>query len=123
MDSQQERYSQLFDSFKKNFDGDETSMEKFLSIFRELASQLSKLKIKDAFVDVGKRKGIIDFNFYLENGLFLSVARTFNFEEDDKDVMFAIKRNDRTLVLDMAPLSELMKKMDEIERRFSKSKE
>ena len=123
MDSQQERYSQLFDSFKKNFDGDETSMEKFLSIFRELASQLSKLKIKDAFVDVGKRKGIIDFTLYLENGLFLSVAKTFNFEEDDEDVMFAIERNDRTLVLDMAPLSELMKKMDEIERQFSKSKE
>lgn len=98
-------------------------MEKFLPMFRELASQLSRLKIKDAFVDVGKRKGIIDFNLYLENGLFLSVARTFSFEEDDEDVMFAIGRNGRTLVLDMAPLSELMGKMAEIERQFSKNKD
>ena len=74
MSSSQERYNQLYESFKKNFLDDEKSSERFLPLFERIASQVCHLKIKDAFVDVGKRKGIIDFNLYLENELFLSVA-------------------------------------------------
>ena len=84
----------------------------FMSLFKTMAGPLSQLTIKDAFVDVSRKKGMIDFNLNLEKGIFLSVAKRT--DEISDDVMFTIARNHETLVIDEMPISELMPKVSEI---------
>ena len=83
-----------------------------MSLFKTMAGPLSQLTIKDAFVDVSRKKGMIDFNLNLEKGIFLSVAKRT--DEISDDVMFTIARNHETLVIDEMPISELMPKVSEI---------
>ena len=105
-------FDRLFNSFEQNFDVNSTDKEHFMPVFECLADALCVLEIKDIFVDVSRKQDLIDFNLTLENGLFLSVAKNV-FQKSD-DVMFAIARNSKTLVIDEMPLAELMKKLNEI---------
>ena len=105
-------FDRLFNSFEQNFDVYSTDKEHFMPVFECLANALCVLEIKDIFVDVSRKQDLIDFNLTLENGLFLSVAENV-FQKSD-DVMFAIARNSKTLVIDEMPLAELMKKLNEI---------
>ncbi len=119
---QKDVYKKLYDSFWANFDGImNDNSERFFTVFQNMAHQLCKLQIKDVFVDVGIRKSLIDFNLLLEDGLFLSVARHL-YEETD-DVMFTIDRNERTLVIDVMPLKELMDKVLQIEAELKAVKQ
>lgn len=108
----QEMYNLLFESFYRNFNRGQQDINVFMPLFNMLTSQLKQLDIKDAFVDVGRKKGMIDFNLYLENEVFLSVAKQLS--DSDDEVMFTIARNHQTLVIDMMPIGELMQKMAEI---------
>ena len=113
-------FDRLFNSFEQNFDVNSTDKEHFMTVFECLADALCVLEIKDIFVDVSRKQDLIDFNLTLENGLFLSVAKNV-FQKSD-DVMFAIARNSKTLVIDKMPLSELMKKLNEINIEYGEIK-
>lgn len=108
----QETVGFLFESFSENFGKGKQDIGDFMSLFKTMAGPLSQLTIKDAFVDVSRKKGMIDFNLNLEKGIFLSVAKRT--DEISDDVMFTIARNHETLVIDEMPISELMPKVSEI---------
>ena len=101
-----ETYVRLFASFHENFEDEQSDMDRFFPVFKFMAAQLSQLRLEDAFVDVSRKKSIIDFNLNLEKGYFLSVAKSI--EETSDNVMFAIAKEQQTLVIDEMPLSELM---------------
>lgn len=107
-----EMYGKLYDSFFENFNDGQPDMERFIPLFKKMAAPLSQLKLEDAFVDVSRKKGIIDFNLNLENGYFLSVAKSLE-DESDK-VMFAIAKEQQTLAIDEMPLPELMREVREM---------
>lgn len=108
----QQMYSLLLESFKINFDEGRTDIGHFIGVFQTIARELSQLKIKDVFVDVSRKKDMIDFNLNMADGLFLSVAKTTSEESDE--VMFTIARNHQTLVIDEMPLRDLMAKLNNV---------
>ena len=102
----------LCKSFVENFDDGQTDIERFSPLFKTMSAQLCELKIDDAFVDVSRKRDLIDFNLNLENGYFLSVAKTLS--ETDNSVMFAIAKDQQTLVVDEMPLADLIREVKEI---------
>lgn len=109
-------YEMLLNSFKANFEEDKSDIGHFIGLFQTIANELSQLMIKDSFVDVSRKKDMIDFNLNMTDGLFLSVAK-MNSEKSD-NVMFTIARNQQTLVIDEMPLGELMKKLNKVEAQM-----
>lgn len=108
----QQMYSLLLDSFKINFDEGQTDIGQFIGVFQTIARELSQLKINEAFVDVSRKRDMIDFNLNMADGLFLSVAKTTSEESDE--VMFTIARNHQTLVIDEMPLRDLITKLNNV---------
>lgn len=104
-----EMYGKLLDSFHENFEEGQQDVERFMPLFKSMAVQLCQLKLEDTFVDVSRKKGIIDFNLNLEKGFFLSVAKSI--EEVSDNVLFAIAKEQQTLVIDEMPLLELMREV------------
>lgn len=99
----------LQDSFYENFDDNQDDIDRFLPMFKAMSRELSRLPIEEVFVDVSRKKGMIDFNLNMQEGVFLSVAKTL--DETSDNVMFSIARNHNTLVIDEMPLRGLMKKV------------
>lgn len=99
----------LQDSFYENFDDNQDDIDRFLPMFKAMSRELSRLPIEEVFVDVSRKKGMIDFNLSMQEGVFLSVAKTL--DEKSDNVMFSIARNHNTLVIDEMPLRGLMKKV------------
>ena len=123
-------YDKLYESFAKNFDGGEIDGE-YLAVFEKIASQISRLEIFDCFVDVGKKKRIVDFNILLPNGIFISVCRyldstgqVYELEGggevvvDDETVFYSIEREEKTLSIGIIHLDEFTEKMLEIQKEF-----
>jgi len=108
----QESLDKLRESFYANFNKGETDIDSFSPLFKTMANELSALKIDYSFVDVSRKKGMIDFNLNLEEGVFLSVAKHIVDQTDD--VMFTIARNHKTIVIDEMPLRELMNKVTNV---------
>ena len=104
-----DNYFKLIKSFEENFNKGQQDKDVFIPLFEKLARPLSKLPIKDVFVDVGRKKQMIDFNIYLENGIFLSVAQHTDIDTDL--VMYAISVNHETRDIGMKTLDELMEQM------------
>ncbi len=99
----------LQDSFYENFDDNQDDIDCFLPLFKTVSRELSRLPIEEVFVDVSRKKGMIDFNLNMQEGVFLSVAKAI--DETSDNVMFSIARNHNTLVIDEMPLRELMRKV------------
>ena len=108
----QESLNKLRESFYENFEKEQDDINIFLPLFNNMSKKLLNLKIEEAFVDVSRKKELIDFNLILEKGIFLSIAKRT--DEMSDDVMFTIARNHETLVIDEMPMSELMPKITEI---------
>ena len=127
--------NKLYESFIKNFDGGEIDGE-YLAVFEKMASQVSRLEILDCFVDVGKKKRIVDFNILLPNDMFISVCRyldstgqVYELEGggevvvDDETVFYSVDRHDMTLSIGIIHLDEFIEKMLAIQHDFSKIEE
>lgn len=99
----------LQDSFYENFGDNQDDIDRFLPLFKKMSKELSRLPIKDVFVDVSRKKDMIDFNLNMQEDVFLSVAKTV--DESSDNVMFSIARNHNTLVIDEMPLRDLMRKV------------
>lgn len=108
----QQSLDKLRESFYANFEDGQQDFDRFAPLFKTMAKELSALKIDYSFVDVSRKKGMIDFNLNIEEGIFLSVAKQI--EEPSNDVMFTIARNHKTLVIDEMPLHELMGKVNNV---------
>lgn len=104
-----ETVRKLQDSFYENFDENQDDIEHFLPLFKTMTRELCRLPIEDVFVDVSRKKSMIDFNLNMQEGVFLSVAKTIGDASDN--VMFSIARNHNTLVIDEMPLHDLMRKV------------
>lgn len=99
----------LQDSFYENFEDNQDDIDRFQPLFKAMSRELSRLPVEEVFVDVSRKKGMIDFNLNLQEGVFLSVAKTV--DETSDNVMFSIARNHNTLVIDEMPLRGLMKRV------------
>ncbi len=99
----------LQDSFYENFDENQDDIDHFLPLFKSMTRELCRLPIEDVFVDVSRKKSMIDFNLNMQEGIFLSVAKTIG--DASGNVMFSLARNHNTLVIDEMPLRELMRKV------------
>ena len=102
----------LQDSFYENFDDIQDDIERFRPVFKAVSRELSRLPIEEVFVDVSRKKNMIDFNLNLQEGVFLSVAKTV--DETSDNVLFSIARNHNTLVIDEMPLRDLMRKIENV---------
>ena len=105
-------FDKLYKSFSESFNDSQDDVERFEPLFMKIANELKCLNICSAFVDVSRKKNLIDFNLNLENGLFLSVAS--NVEEPTDDVMFSLAMNHKTIVINMMPLKEVVERTIEI---------
>lgn len=104
--------AKMVESFLNNFDEGQCDIERFNPLFYKVADKLNCLKIEYAFVDVSRKRGVIDFNLYLEEGIFLSVAKEI--DEPSDDVMFTIVRNYKTIAIGEMPLDDLITKVKSI---------
>ena len=107
-----EALTKLYESFYENFEDYQDDIEHFQPLFIKMSNELKRLKISETFVDVSRKKNMIDFNLNLEEGLFLSVASSVDNTTDE--VMFSVARNHKTLVIDMMPLKEVVDKAVEV---------
>lgn len=109
---QLESLTKLYESFFENFEDDQGDIELFQPLFIKMSNELKRLKIDEPFVDVSRKKNMIDFNLNLEEGLFLSVASEVDNTTDE--VMYSVARNHKTLVIDMMPLKEVVDRVVEV---------
>ncbi len=129
-------YNKLYESFKKNYESDEDAKGEFFTAFVKVAKKLAKLEIDDCFVDVGKRKRVIDFNIHLPHRIFISVCRyldsngeTYELDEggkavvDDNTVFYKVDRDERTLSIGIIRIGEFVKKIREIEHELDEIEE
>ena len=107
-----ESLTKLYESFYENFEDYQDDINHFQPLFIKMSNELKRLKIDETFVDVSRKKNMIDFNLNLEEGLFLSVASSVDNTTDE--VMFSVARNHKTLVIDMMPLKEVVDRTVEV---------
>ena len=96
-------------SFNENFKNNSNDIGDFSKTFDFLSKEISNLEFDSCFVDVGRKRRLIDINLYLKNGYFVSIAKEI--DETSEDVMFSIAKNHKTLVIDIMPLKELINKL------------
>ena len=107
----------ILESFEKNFNETNRHLKNdYLSLFNPMADALCVYDIKDVFVDVGFKKGIVDINVFMEDGWFLSIAKTFDNEGDE--VMFTIEKKEKTLDIGMDSLNDALNEFDELRKLF-----
>ena len=111
-EKEKKTYDWLMNSFEQNFVDDSSDKEHFLPAFCVVSERLCTLDICDAFVDVGRKKDLVDFNLVLPDNIFLVITKYIYKETDD--VMFAIARNHKTLVIDERPLEEVIQNVQKV---------
>lgn len=101
--------NKLILSFNENFKNNSDDIGDFSKTFNFLSKEISNLEFDNCFVDVSRKKRLIDINLYLKNEYFVSIAKEI--DETGEDVMFSIAKNHKTLVIDIMPLKELINKL------------
>lgn len=107
-------YDTLYRSYCKHFDDDVKEADKYFGMFQNIANSLKGLYIKKAFVDVDKRKGLLDFSINLGNHVVLTIGKSIESVTDDY-VMFTLSYHGELEVADTLPLDELIKRVDNIQ--------
>ena len=92
-------------------------------VFERLAWELSLLcdYIKDVYIDLGYKAGMVDFNLWLREEIHLSIARSFDIDDDIDNVYFSISRNENILVINIIDINKLIESIIEIFDDFKKS--
>lgn len=102
-----ETFYRIIKSYLENFKEKDDS-EDFLFAFCSMAFDVCKLPAKEVFVDVSRKKRLVDINLTLDNGVFLSVAKEVGDETDV--VMYSVARNNITLDIGEMPIKSVVEK-------------
>lgn len=107
-------YDTLSEYFYKYFGEDKKESEKYFPVFQEIANSIKGLYIKKSFVDINKKKGLVDFSINLGNHVVLTIGKSIETLTDDY-VMFTLSYQGDLEVADTLPLTELIKRVDNIQ--------
>lgn len=118
MDKQHQR-KLLDDSFNKSYWFNKSYCagkysEEFNKLYETMAPLISELDFDGCFVDLSNSRQLIDFNLSYSNGLFVSVARPFNVEDDV--YFFSVSMNKETLIIDRLEIINQTELLDLISR-------
>lgn len=79
-----------------------------------MAPSIAELGFDEAFVDCSYGRGRLDFNLFYKSGLFISVARPVD-SDDDAD-FFSISRNKKKIIISQLEHAALIERLKEVER-------
>ena len=85
----------------------------FKELYARMAPSIAELGFDEAFVECSNRRGRLDFNLFYKSGLFISVARPVD-SNDDVD-FFSISRNKHKIVISQSEHAELIEQLKEAE--------
>lgn len=103
----------LTESFNKMWETGKYA-DAFKVMFEKMAELISDLNFDDCIVDLSNSRMRIDFNLFYNNGLFVSIARPANAENDDD--FFSVSHNKKKIIIDVMNHADLIKKVQEVEQ-------
>lgn len=108
---QREKLDRSFDeSFSTGLYGD-----CFKDLYDRMAPSISELGFDEAFVNCLKSRGRLDFNLFYRSGLFISLARPI--DSNDEIDFFAISRNKHKIIISESEHhAELIEQLKEVEQ-------
>jgi len=86
----------------------------FKDLYDRMAPAIAELGFDEAFVDCSNSRGRLDFNLFYKSGLFISVARPVD-SNDDVD-FFSISRNHNKIVINQSEHVALIERLKEAEQ-------
>ena len=98
----------LCNSFDENFKEGQEDKDYFLPIFNKVLEKLPDLPIEEAFVDVSRKLGGIDFNIVLENKVSISIMEM---EELGNDAYYSIANEHKIIEIGWMKLDDIIKKI------------
>lgn len=108
-----EQRAKLDRLFEESFSTGHTATV-FKELYDQMAPSIAELGFDDAFVDCSNRRGRLDFNLFYTSGLFISVARPVD-SNDDVD-FFSISRNKKKIVISQMEHVALIERLKEAEQ-------
>lgn len=100
-------------SFEESFSTGQYS-DCFKALYDRMAPSIAELGFDEAFVECSNRRGRLDFNLFYTSGLFISVARPV--ESNDNVDFFSISRNKKKIIISQLDHVELIERLKEAER-------
>lgn len=88
-------YEKIYRSFKSNFLNDPKEEPKWTRVFEMLVKEVENLEIKDVFVDVGRKRGVIDMSLCLPSGIGVSLSKELGDHSDS--FMYAFSKDHHVL--------------------------
>lgn len=86
----------------------------FKELYDRMAPSIAELGFDEAFVECSNSSGMLDFNLGYKSGLFISVARPVD-SNDDVD-FFSISRNKKKIVISQSEHAALIERLKEAEQ-------
>lgn len=117
MDKQHQR-KLLDDSFDESYRTGKYS-EEFKKLYEKMAPLISELDFDDCIVDLSISRQRVDFNLFYSNGLFVSVAKPIDLEEDV--YYFSVSKNKEKLVINQMEPHDLVSRLKNVECLLKKS--
>lgn len=86
----------------------------FKELYERMAPFIAELGFDEAIVDCSNRIGMLDFNLFYKSGLFISVARPV--DSNDEVDFFSISRNKKKIIISQLEHVALIERLKEVER-------
>ena len=99
-------------SFEESFSGVKYG-DCFKDLYSRMAPSIAELGFDEAIVNCSNSRGRLDFNLFYRSGLFISVARPLD-SNDDVD-FFSISRNKKKNVISQLEHVALIERLKEVE--------
>lgn len=110
-------YDRLLRTFSRHFSSSNVDSS-YLTTFDEVANVVKSLYIDKLYVDINRRKGLVDFTLNLGNHIVLSIGKKIN--ESSVLVMFTLSYKGELLVADVMSLTDLLSKISNIQTSLLK---
>ena len=85
----------------------------FKELYDRMAPSIAELGFDEAFIECSNSRDRLDFNLFYKSGLFISVARPVD-SNDDVD-FFSISRNKKKIVISQLEHVALIERLKEVE--------
>lgn len=86
----------------------------FKDLYDRMAPAIAELGFDEVFVDCSNSRGRLDFNLFYRSGLFISVARPV--DSNDEVDFFSISRNKKTIIISEEHHIALIGQLKEVEQ-------